>query len=254
MLDYAIDMNGVAKTYAEPRRPPIRALSDCNLRVPRGEIFCLVGPSGCGKTTVLNLVAGFTPPSHGTITLHGAPVRGPHSHCGIVFQEDAVFPWMTVAANVGYSLRRTLPPDARREAVGRYLRLVGLETYAQRWPRELSGGMRKRIDVARAYAAGRPTLLLDEPFASLDVLTKADMHELLLRAWRAERKSVLFVTHDVEEAVFLGHRVGVMSPRPGYIRHVARIPFSYSERTAQLRLDSRFIDVRRSLYDCMNEK
>lgn len=247
-MQAALRFEHVTKRYELDGGGSTIALLDIDLHVNREEIFCLVGPSGCGKSTLLNLAAGFVPVTTGQVIVEGEPVTHAHSRCGFSFQADAVFPWMTVAANVGYGLRwNGTAPDRRGDIVGTYLNRVGLAGFAERWPRELSGGMRKRVDLARAFAFDPPILLLDEPFGSLDALTKEEMQELLLEIWRTDRKTVLFVTHDVEEAVFLGERVGVMSPRPGRIHEVFAVPFGLDERTVAMKVSPEFVAIRRAV-------
>lgn len=248
MEQNSIELTNVTKSYRDAGKPAIRALQNVSLRIRRGEVFCLVGPSGCGKTTVLNLVAGFVDADSGAVLIEGETVHGPHSRCGVVFQQDAVFPWMTVADNVRYGLHsKRLSDQEQGRLVNEALGAVGLLPFADRWPRELSGGMRKRVDLARAYARGPSVMLLDEPFGFLDVLTKEEMQELVLQTWRSKPTTILFVTHDVEEAVFLGQRVAVMSPAPGAITQEFEIPFAVDERVPDLKLTPRFVELRRAV-------
>ena len=241
-----IELREVTKTYPGDGEP-VRALLGLTLEAFENEITCLVGPSGCGKTTTLNLVAGFDVPTSGKVLVGGRTVKTPDGTCGFVFQADSVFPWMTIEENVAYGLRfNGTPKIAAKELVTKYLDMVGLSEFRHRWPRELSGGMRKRVDLARAYAFNPQVLLLDEPFGSLDVLTKEEMQLLLLRIWRSERKTVLFVTHDVEEAVFLGHRVAVSAPRPGFIKQIFDVPFEMP-RELNLKLTREFLQLRRQI-------
>jgi NitT/TauT family transport system ATP-binding protein len=229
----------------------VLAIEDLSLDISPEEILCLVGPSGCGKTTLLDLIAGFSTPTGGHILINGSEAGAPDGTRGVVFQSDSVFPWMTVEQNVGYGL--SVKDNAKgfsSSDVANYLRLVGLSDFASRWPRELSGGMRKRVDLARAYALKPELLLLDEPFGSLDVLTKEEMQLLLLDIWQTEKKTVLFVTHDVEEAIFLGHRVAVMTPRPGSIRQTLEVPFPMP-RAASLKLAPEFLDLRRQVTEAL---
>lgn len=239
-----ISLKNVTKSYGV-RSNECTAVANLNLEVYENEILCLVGPSGCGKTTIINLIAGFIQATSGAILIDDKAVSGPNGTCGVVFQADSVFPWMTVAQNIGYGLRFNDTPQFEREIlVKRYLNLVGLTEFANAWPRELSGGMRKRVDLARAYAFNPQILLLDEPFGSLDVLTKEEMQLLLLKIWQHEKKTVLLVTHDPEEAAFLGQRVAVMTPRPGYIKQIFDVPFG-TPRESSIKLTSQFLDVRR---------
>jgi NitT/TauT family transport system ATP-binding protein len=182
------------------------------------------------------------------VLIDGVPVEESRARCGFTFQTDAVFPWMTVAGNVGYGLRWSgRSPQQRRVVVDHYLQRVGLTGFADHWPRELSGGMRKRVDLARAFAVDPPVLLLDEPFGSLDSLTRVQMQHLLLEVWRTDRKTLMLVTHDVEEALFLGEKVAVMSNRPARVTRVISVPFSAEDRVADLKLAPEFIALRREL-------
>lgn len=194
------------------------AVRDLTLCARPGEFAAVVGPSGCGKSTLLSLLAGFEPATEGKVMLEGRPVAGPGPDRGVVFQEDALFPWLTVLGNVCYGLhRRGLSrPEARDEAM-RFLRLVGLEEFADYYPSQLSGGMRQRVALARVLANRPRALLMDEPFGALDALTRMEMQQLLLDVWQKLNVTVLFVTHDVEEAIFLADRVYVMTARPGRV-------------------------------------
>ncbi len=192
------------------------ALRRVSLVVKPGEIVALVGGSGCGKTTLLRLVSGLEQPSEGVVMLDQDPIRGPHPSIGVIFQEPRLFPWLTVADNIGFGLSG-LSAAERSERISRALSRIGLEGYGPRLPRELSGGQSQRVAIARALVARPSVLLLDEPFSALDAFTRADLHDQLLALWAAERPTILMVTHDVEEAVLLADRVLVMQPRPGRI-------------------------------------
>ena len=187
------------------------------MRCRRGEFVCIVGPSGCGKTTLLNAIGGFLMPTSGEVIVEGSGVRGPDPRRIFIFQEGGVFPWLTVRDNIGFGLSRRKP--AEREAIiGRYVEMVGLDGFERSYPRELSGGMRQRVEIARALAASPEILYMDEPFGALDYITRFKMRSDLVRIWQAERKTVLFVTHDIDEAVQLADRVVVFSRRPATIR------------------------------------
>ena len=205
-------LDGLAKTYADGTV----ALTGIDLTVGSCEIVALVGGSGCGKTTLLRLLAGLDVPSAGRIALDGEPVTGPHPGIGIVFQEPRLMPWLSVAQNVGFGLRHQ-PAGERHERVAHALGKVGLSAHASRWPRELSGGQQQRVAVARAFATAPRLLLLDEPFAALDAITRASLHAHLLALWVEHRPKVVLVTHEVTEAVTLADRVLIMRPRPGRI-------------------------------------
>ena len=207
----SLAFQSATKVYRSGSRTNVAV--DCfSLEVQTNEFVCLVGPSGCGKTTVLNMAAGFLLPDRGTVRHNGDEITGPTSNRAVVFQEDAVFPWYTVWHNVAYGPRvQNLPAEQIATVTDRYLEVVGLTTRAHEYPKELSGGMKKRVDLARAYASRPDTLLMDEPFGSLDVITRRRMQGELLRIWETERKTILFVTHDIQEALFLADRVAVMS-------------------------------------------
>jgi NitT/TauT family transport system ATP-binding protein len=188
------------------------AVENVSLEVAQGEFVSLVGPSGCGKTTILNIVAGFIPPSEGEVLIDGRAIKGPGADRGVVFQSFALFPWKTVLANVGFGLKmRGIPKEERDRIAREYLDLVGLGYAAERYPNELSGGMQQRVGVVRALANNPDVLLMDEPFASVDAQTRMTLQEELTRIWEERRPTIVFVTHDVAEAVFLADRVVVLS-------------------------------------------
>jgi NitT/TauT family transport system ATP-binding protein/sulfonate transport system ATP-binding protein len=190
-----------------------------DLDIRPGEIIALVGPSGCGKSTLLRIVAGLDTPSTGRVLLDGRVVTGPGPDRGMVFQSYTLFPWLTIADNIAFGLReKGVPEQKRREIVASYIDLVGLNGFENHWPKQLSGGMQQRTAMARALANDPEILLLDEPFGALDNQTRGLMQELLLGIWERKKKTVLFVTHDIEEAIFMGSRVVVMSARPGRIK------------------------------------
>ncbi len=195
----------------------VEALHEVNLTVAPGEFCCIVGPSGCGKTTLLRILAGLEKPTSGQVEIRAANDDRPLN--SMVFQEESIFPWMTVEDNVGYGLRiRRVPREERREIVAYYLRKVGLANFARAYPYQLSGGMKQRVAVARSFANDPEVLLMDEPFASLDEQTKILLQDELLRIWEGSKKTVIFITHSIDEAVLLGDRVLVMTARPGRIK------------------------------------
>ncbi len=205
----------------------VTAVTEVSLEVQPGEFASIVGPSGCGKTTLLNMVAGFIPQSEGEIILGGRRVRGPGPDRGVVFQSFALFPWKTVLDNVAFGLKmRGIPREERERIAKEYVALVGLAGSEGRYPNELSGGMQQRVGVARALANSPELLLMDEPFASVDAQTRMTLQEELTRIWEARRPTILFVTHDVDEAVFLSDRVIVLSKSPGTVRAEVPIPLS----------------------------
>ena len=200
----------------------LQVLESISLEAREGEFVCILGPSGCGKTTLLNIVSGFLQPTSGEVRIDGEPVRGPDPRRIFVFQERGVFPWLNVEGNIAFGLFH-LPREERRRRIARYIELVGLEGFEHAYPHELSGGMKQRLEVARALAVNPDVLFLDEPFGSVDSITRLVMRRELLRLWEAERKTILFVTHDIEESVQLADRVVVMSARPARIRRIVEI-------------------------------
>jgi sulfonate transport system ATP-binding protein len=211
----------IGKTYVSGDRT-VNALAGVTLDVAEGEIVALVGASGCGKSTLLRIVAGLEREHAGTAALGGASITGPGPERGVVFQEHRLFPWLTVEENVAFGVA-DLPEDERRRTVADHVALVGLGGFERAYPRELSGGMAQRVAIARALAPRPRVLLLDEPFGALDALTKIQMQEEVLRIWAAERTTLLLVTHDIDEAIFLGDRVVVMGNRPGGVRRVVPV-------------------------------
>jgi ABC-type nitrate/sulfonate/bicarbonate transport system ATPase subunit len=201
-------------------------LNNINLEVGDGEFVCLLGPSGCGKTTLLNAMAGFLSPTSGEITVDGELVRKPDPRRVFVFQERGVFPWLTVEGNIGFGLSK-LTKAEREQRIAHYVKMVGLQGFERTYPQELSGGMKQRLEVARALAVNPDMLLLDEPFGALDSITRLVMRGELLRIWEAERKTIIFVTHDIDEAVQLADRVVVMSARPASIRQIVNIDIAH---------------------------
>ena len=197
-------------------------LNDVNLDVAEGEFLCIVGPSGCGKSTFLSAVAGFLSPTSGEIRIDGEAVSGPDPRRIFVFQERGVFPWLTVEGNIGFGLFKLSAPE-RQQRIAYYIKLVGLGGFEEAYPSELSGGMKQRLEVARALAVNPDMLYLDEPFGALDSITRHTMRGELLRIWETERKTIVFVTHDIDEAVQLADRVMVMSARPAVIQQVVNI-------------------------------
>lgn len=201
-------------------------LEDINVEVCDGEFVCLVGPSGCGKTTLLNTMGGFLSPTSGTVSIDGEVVRGPDSRRIFVFQERGVFPWLTVEGNIGFGLFK-LSRSEREQRVAHYVKMVGLQGFEEAYPLELSGGMKQRLEVARALAVEPDMLYMDEPFGALDSITRLTMRAELLRIWQAERKTIVFVTHDIDEAVQLADRVVVMSARPATIQQIVQVDIAH---------------------------
>jgi NitT/TauT family transport system ATP-binding protein len=209
---------------------PIRVVDDVSFEIGEREFVSIIGPSGCGKTTMMNIAAGFVRPTTGRVLLDGKPVAGPGPDRGVIFQDYGVFPWLTVRQNIAFGLglaaNRALAGE--REAIcQRYMGLMGLADFADAWPRTLSGGMRQRLAIARAYAVRPEFLLMDEPFGALDAQTRSAMQDLLLEVLQAEGKTVMLITHSVEEAIYLSSRIVVMTARPTRIREVIEVPFAY---------------------------
>jgi NitT/TauT family transport system ATP-binding protein len=217
----------------------LTVLENIRLDVGDGEFLCLLGPSGCGKTTLLNTMAGFLPPTSGEIRVDGEIIHGPDPRRIFVFQERGVFPWLTVEGNIGFGLFK-LPHSEKERRIAHYIKMVGLQGFERAYPSELSGGMKQRLEVARALAVNPDMLFLDEPFGALDSITRLVMRAELLRIWEAERKTIIFVTHDIDEAVQLADRVVVMSTRPATIQQIVSIDIPHprdisSSRYLQLR-------------------
>ena len=210
-----IECIGVGKTFGH-ESGTVEALRDVTLACAEGEFVCLLGLSGCGKSTLLQIVAGLEEPSAGQVSVAGQVLRGPSEATGIVFQDHGLFPWMTVARNVEFNLKaRGVPGPARRERARAMLAMTGLEGFAARYPHELSGGMRQRVGIARALTTEPRALLMDEPFGALDAQTRGQMQAELLSLWQRRRTTVLFVTHSIDEAIYLADRILVFTPRPG---------------------------------------
>ncbi len=232
----------------------VAAIHDLSLRVADGEFLTIVGPSGCGKSTFLHILGGFVPGDGGTMRVDGRPVHGPGPDRGMMFQDLALFPWRTVAGNVGWALEVQGRPRAEREAaVEKLLALVGLLPFKQLYPNELSGGMRQRVALARLLSFEPGVLLMDEPFGALDAQTRELMQEELQSIWQQARKTVLFVTHDIDEAVYLGDRVVVFTARPGEIK--AEIPIALPRpRDIEVKKSAEFLAYRNTLWDLLREE
>ena len=225
-MGHKLEITGVRKVFQlEDGREPVVALERFDLALDDGEFVCLLGPSGCGKSTLLNIVAGFVRPTSGAVRLDGVEVTAPGRDRGVVFQDHALFPWFRVGQNVEFALKMARMPRAERERVAdRYLDLVGLRAFRRAYPKELSGGMKQRVAIARALAGDPKILLMDEPFGALDAQTRRLMQDEVGKIWAATGKTVLFVTHAIEESLLLADRIVVMSARPGRIKAVLGVP------------------------------
>jgi ABC-type nitrate/sulfonate/bicarbonate transport system ATPase subunit len=218
-------------------------LDDVNMDVGQGEFLCIVGPSGCGKSTLLSTMAGFLSPTSGEVRIDGEAVSGPDPRRICVFQERGVFPWLTVEGNIDFGLF-ALPRPERRRRIAHYVKMVGLEGFEKAYPAELSGGMKQRVEVARALAVNPDMLFLDEPFGALDSITRLIMRSELLRIWGTERNTIIFVTHDIDEAVQLGDRVAVMSDRPAKIQQIVNIDISHPRDLSA----PRYLELRNGIF------
>jgi NitT/TauT family transport system ATP-binding protein len=218
MSSSPIDIVNVNKVFNAGERQVV-ALKEINLHVPAGQFVCLLGPSGCGKSTLLNAIAGFALPSSGSITANGSVVAGPDPERGMVFQEYALFPWMTVEKNIAFGLEiKGMDKAGIERRVDDLLAMLSLSDFRQRYPKDLSGGMRQRVAIARVLALDSPIMLMDEPFGALDALTRRNLQDELLRIWAELKKTIIFVTHSIEEAIYLADRIVVMTYRPGTVK------------------------------------
>jgi len=232
----------------------VEAVTNTHIHVNPGEFVSIVGPSGCGKSTFLNTVAGFLKPSTGTITVDGELVTSPSAERGMVFQQYSLFPWKTVRENVEFGLKmRGMPRSQRERAARTLLGLAGLEAFEKHYPEKLSGGMKQRVGIVRALATGPKVLLLDEPFGALDAQTRVIMQQILTNMWQRLKISVLFVTHDIDEAIFLSDRVYCMTARPGSIKAEIPIPLERPRQQAMM-MSSEFLALRRGLMSLIREE
>ena len=246
-----LSIRGIAKTYASRTGEPVEALRPIDLEIGAGEFVVIVGPSGCGKSTLLNILAGFGEPSAGEALVGGARISGPDIDRGMVFQSYALFPWLTVVGNVEFGLeRKGLQRRERREIAFDYLRMVGLQDFAHRGINELSGGMKQRVAIARAFAPEPSIILMDEPFGALDALTRRFLQKQLLRIWQEHRKTVVFVTHSVPEAITLADSIAVMTARPGRTKTILSVDLAHPRDSTS----ERFRDYERALYAELDEE
>ena len=243
-------INDVQKVFQTGTHDVV-ALKDINLEIPAGQFVCLLGPSGCGKSTLLNAVAGFVPPSSGTIKVNGIPVSGPGPDRGMVFQEYALFPWMTVEQNIAFGLEiQKVGQAAIKERVGALLAMLHLTDFRDRFPKDLSGGMRQRVAIARVLALDSPIMLMDEPFGALDALTRRNLQDELLKIWETLGKTILFVTHSIEESIYLADRIVVMTYRPGTVKRDMLVDIPRPRDASS----SRFNELKRELGQLVMEE
>ena len=243
-----VSVKDLVKIY-DSQRGKVTALNGVNLEIRENTFTSIVGPSGCGKSTLLNILAGLDIPTSEEVLVDGAPISGPGPDRGVVFQQYALFPWLTVEKNIQMGLHcRKLSREKAAEVTDHYLDMMGLTDFRFSYPKELSGGMKQRVAVARAYAMNPSLLLMDEPFGALDAQTRAQLQSELLDIWEKEQKTCLFITHDVEEAVLLSQRVVIMSARPGRIKRIVDIDVPYP-RTQKTKVDARFTELKNQIWE-----
>jgi NitT/TauT family transport system ATP-binding protein len=261
-MSSAIQIQNVSKSFAistgAGRRGPAEtftALEQINLDVRAGEFVAIVGPSGCGKSTLLDLLGGLTLPSSGRILIDGTRIHGPALNRGLVFQQYALFPWRTAIRNVEFGLEaKNVPKSERVERARHFLAMVGLAGFEDRYPHELSGGMKQRVAIARSLAYDPGVLLMDEPFAALDAQTRETLQMELLRIWEESGKTIVFITHGIDEAIYLGQRVAVMTSRPGRIKQVIDVPFAARTQQDDLRATSEFARLRHEIWTLLRDE
>lgn len=258
-----IEVNGVNKVFAINRngnsangKQDLVALKEIDLAVERGEFLSVVGPSGCGKSTLLDIIAGLASPSSGSVYIDGRKIEGPALDRGIVFQGYALFPWRTVRGNIefGLEIKNGASKKERSEIAQHYISLVGLDGFEDRYPHELSGGMKQRVAIARSLAYEPDVLLMDEPFAAVDAQTREILQAELLRIWEETRKTIIFVTHSIEEAVFLSDRVAIMTARPGKIKTAIDVPLPRPRENNDIRASCEFNQVRHAVWELLKEE
>jgi NitT/TauT family transport system ATP-binding protein len=249
-----IEGRNVSLTFRPPNRTPVRALGGFDIEVAEGEFLSILGPSGCGKSTFLNVVLGLTKPDSGEVLMRGKPIGGPGGDRAMVFQEFGLLPWRTVQHNIELGLElKKVAAEKRRAIAERLVVLVGLAGFEQHYPHELSGGMKQRVGLARALATDPDVLLMDEPFAALDAQTRDLMQAELLRIWREARKTVLFVTHQIDEAIYLSDRVMVMSKRPGRAKKTFAIDLP-RPREYEMRVTPQFNDLKLEIWNTLKDE
>ena len=246
-----VGLNEICLSYRTQSGERLLALDNINLQVRPGEFVCIVGPSGCGKSTLLHLIAGLQPQTSGQVLIDGNPVQGPGTDRILIFQDHGLFPWLTVGQNVEFGMKmKGIPKAERKEKTAYYLRLVHLAKFEKSYIHQLSGGMRQRVAIARALATEPDVLLMDEPFAALDAQTREDMQELLLKIWGESASTVLFVTHDVDEAIYLADHIFVLSARPGTIMEDVPVPFG-RPRDRSIKQTEPFHELQQHVLACL---
>jgi NitT/TauT family transport system ATP-binding protein len=251
-----LQIDHLTKRYwLERESREVLALADVSLQVNEGEFVAIVGPSGCGKTSMLNIVAGLLPYETGTVAIDGQKVQGAGVDRAVVFQHSSLLPWRTIAGNVRYGMemQKRFDKATMQQRVEQFIQMVGLRGFERAYPSELSGGMQQRVNLARALASDPKVLLMDEPFAALDAQTREFMQAELLKIWAQAKKTVLFITHQINEAVYLADRVVVMSSRPGRVKDIFPIPFD-RPRTLHLKRDPRFLEIEDAIWQLVEEK
>ncbi|WP_019375913.1 ABC transporter ATP-binding protein [Virgibacillus halodenitrificans] len=238
-----VKIDQVKKVF-DSRNGEVVALNGVDLDIHENEFVTVVGPSGCGKSTLLNIIAGLEKPTSGVVSCDGKEITGTGTERGVVFQQYALFPWLTVMGNVQFGLNlQGIKGKKADEIANKYIKLVDLQDFVNHYPKELSGGMKQRVAIARAYAANPSVLLMDEPFGALDAQTRTQLQEELLHTWDSEQKTCFFITHDVEEAILLGQKVVIMSARPGRIKEVVDVKIPYP-RNQETRMTQEFLEVK----------
>ena len=251
---HAIEIRGVSKTFLKPGNTKgsweeIKALHNIDLEVKDKEFFSFIGPSGCGKTTLLRMIDGLTSTTDGEILVNGRPVTGPGPDRGFVFQNFGLFPWRTVLQNVAFGLEvQGINKSERESRAMEYVRMVGLERFRNHYPHELSGGMQQRVGIARALAVEPDILLMDEPFGALDAQTREVLQEELLKIWLNHQRTIIFVTHSIDEAIFLSDRIALFSPGPGEIREILEVDFPHPRWEYNVRAEPRFAEMREHIW------
>jgi NitT/TauT family transport system ATP-binding protein len=252
-----VEIQGVSKTFQKTVKNntiEVKALADINLSVRENEFISIIGPSGCGKTTLLKIIDGLIPCDSGEISIDGRKVSTPGPDRAVVFQTFALLPWRSVLANVEFSLElRQIPKEERTSIARDYLKRVGLADFEHHYPHELSGGMQQRAGLARALAVNPMILLMDEPFGSVDAQTRQLLQEELLKLWQHEQKTVIFITHSMDEAVYLSDRVVIMTPRPGHVVEILDVPLARPRTAGDVRRDPKFVDLTNYIWDSLKK-